>query len=222
VPTTLPQFAQNRAGVRRLGFASLLLLVVTVAVLPTPGTGQSDNNQNQSHSQASWLQVEGVPRLAQVSPYLFRGAQPSDEGLAELKKMGISIIVDMRTGSRKSEQEKVTKLGMQYVQIPWHCPFPRDPTFAQFLKIMEDNPQKKVFVHCRLGDDRTGMAVAAYRMAEQGWSAEQAMQEMQQFGFDWTHHAICPGLAGYEESFPERLKKEKTFQGLRGPREQSK
>jgi len=54
----------------------------------------------------------------------------------------------------------VRRHGMQYVAIPWHCPFPRDETFARFLRLMRDNPNKKVFVHCRLGDDRTGMMIA--------------------------------------------------------------
>lgn len=207
---------------RRLARASLIILLLSTAVVSRVALCQSDGKPDNSSSQAGWLKSQEIPKFAQVSPNLLRGGQPSDQGLAELKNMGVSIIVDMRTGIRNSEKGKVTKMGMQYIAIPWHCPFPRDPAFAEFLKVIEDNPQKKIFVHCRLGDDRTGMAVAAYRMAEQGWSDDQAMREMQQFGFDWTHHAICPGLAGYEKSFPERLKKEKVFKDLRGPRDQSK
>lgn len=207
---------------RRLGRASLIILFFSTAVISPAGLSQSDGRPNNSSSEARRLTSPEIPNFAQVTPNLLRGAQPSDKGLAELKKMGVSIIVDMRTGVRKSEKDKVTNMGMQYVPIRWHCPFPQDAAFAEFLKVIEDNPQKKIFVHCRLGDDRTGMAVASYRMAEQGWSADQAMREMRRFGFDWAHHAICPGLAGYEESFPERLKKEKAFQDLRGPRDQSK
>ncbi len=69
-------------------------------------------------------------------------------------------------------------------------------------------------MHCRLGDDRTGMAVASYRMAEEGWSADEAMKEMKTFGFSAVHRAMCPGLADYEESFPERLKKDQAFKEL--------
>jgi hypothetical protein len=50
------------------------------------------------------------------------------------------------------------------------------------------------------------MMIAAYRMGGQGWSAEQAMKEMHFFGYTSGHHLMCPGLAGYEKSFPERLK----------------
>jgi hypothetical protein len=55
---------------------------------------------------------------------------------------------------------------MQYIQIPWHCPFLHDEPFAKFLQIVGHNPGKKIFVHCRLGDARSGMAMAAHRMAE--------------------------------------------------------
>jgi len=72
-----------------------------------------------------------------------------------------------------------------------------------------------VFVHCRLGDDRSGMMIAAYRMAAQGWSADDAMLEMKYFGFTRAHYFICPRLSSYEHSFPERLKNNPAFEGVR-------
>jgi hypothetical protein len=70
-------------------------------------------------------------------------------------------------------------------QIPWHCPFPKDDVFASFLQPIRENRDKKIFVHCRLGDDRVGMMIAAYRMAEQGRTADEAMQEMESDGFSF-------------------------------------
>jgi len=69
-------------------------------------------------------------------------------------------------------------------------------------------------VHCRLGDDRTGMMIAAYRMAVEGWSADDAMLEMQHFGFTRAHHFICPRLGPYEQAFPSRLKSDPVFKDL--------
>jgi len=158
--------------------------------------------------------AHGIANFGQVTPNLYRGAQPTHEGFEELQKLGINVVVDLRGGHGKDEESTVTKLGMQYVSIPSHCPFPSDDAFAKFLRLVRDHPGKKVFVHCRLGDDRTGMAVAAYRMAEEGWSADEAMQEMKAFGFTGLHHAICPGLAGYEENFPQHLKTSPAFKDL--------
>jgi protein tyrosine phosphatase (PTP) superfamily phosphohydrolase (DUF442 family) len=134
--------------------------------------------------------------------------------------MGVKIVVDQR-GSRDKEREQVTKLGMQYVAIPWHCPFPEDAIFARFLKLLRDNPGTKVFVHCLSGQDRTGMQIAAYRMAEEDWSAGEAKQEMEAFGFSRTHSWRCPSLSSYEERFPQRLADSPTFQDLRPPKNSS-
>jgi protein tyrosine/serine phosphatase len=104
---------------------------------------------------------------------------------------------------------------MTYVSIPWHCPLPKDETFARFLRLVQESHGKKIFVHCRLGDDRTGMAIAAYRMAVEGWSPKEALKEMEAFGFTGVHHAICPTLEHYEKDFPEHLRKNPLFKDLR-------
>jgi len=52
-------------------------------------------------------------------------------------------------------------------------------------------------------------------MAIEGWSAEEAMKEMQTFGFTRAHYFICPGLARYEKHFPEPLQKNPIFKELR-------
>lgn len=161
------------------------------------------------------LSAKGIQNFGQVNRNLYRGAQPTAEGIATLKRSGVDFVVDLRGWASQSEESAVKKLGMQYISIPSHCPFPRDEPFARFLKVIHDNPGKKIFVHCRLGDDRTGLAVAAYRMADEGWSAEEAMKEMQAFGFSPMHRAICPGLKEYEEKFPERLRKNPLFRDLR-------
>lgn len=158
------------------------------------------------------LKAKGVPNFGKVTPTLYRGGQPSKEGFETLARMGIAIVVN--TSRSKREEKLVKKLGMIYVTIPWHCPFPRDEVFARFLRITKENRGSKIFVHCRLGDDRTGMMIAAYRMGVQHWSAEEAMQEMHQFGYGGIHHLLCPGLGRYEKSFPQRLRTAPAFQNI--------
>ena len=161
------------------------------------------------------LAVKGVPRLGEVTPTLYRGAQPTRQGFQRLAEMGISIVVDLRERGRKGERQLVINLGMRFVAIPWNCFHPKDTDIARFLKLLRDNRGKKVFVHCQTGDDRTGMMIAAYRMAEQGWTAKEAMEEMETYGFTSPHHLICPGLAAYEARFPERFKTAPAFRDLR-------
>jgi len=198
---------------RALAVVALFLSSVSLA-FPQDHNPKSPPTQRAMGSRKDYV---GLPNFAEVTPNLFRGGQPGADGLEALKKMGVTIVVDMRGSRSDHERQVVMKLGMHYVSIPWHCPFPKAEAFAKFLHVVQENPGKKIFVHCRLGDDRTGMAIASYRMAVQGWSADEAMKEMELFGFRGVHHAICPGLASYEKKFPKELKTNAAFAGLAPP-----
>jgi len=165
-----------------------------------------------AHAPAQRITVIGVSNFAEVTPRLFRGGQPEGTGYVNLKKMGVDIVVDLRLSGTDREKQNVTKADMQFVSIPWHCLYPRDRIFAKFLMLLRENPDRKVFVHCRYGDDRTGMMIAAYRMAVQGWSPDRAAREMREFGF---HRLICPSLDPYEKHFPEHLQKSPDFAAWR-------
>jgi protein tyrosine/serine phosphatase len=196
----------------------LMLLAMMIAPGASAGPQQGQGVISAPHHvKGTRLSANGIPNFAQVSSNLYRGGLPDEEGIQQLKKLGIAVVIDMRRGQNKSEEEIVSKLGMQYVSIPSRCPFPSDDPWARFLKVMRENQNKKVFVHCRLGADRTGMAVAAYRMSEEGWSADEALEEMKAFGFSRVHRALCPGLESYEEDFPKRLKESSAFRELSMP-----
>lgn len=189
-----------------------LLAVLAVSSSPTQNPSP---HKSPAHVPAQRRTVIGVSNFAEVTPHLFRGGQPKQPaGYAALKKMGVDIVVDLRLSGKGKEKNDVESAGMSYVAIPWHCYFPKDKVFAKFLTVLYDNPGKKVFVHCRYGDDRTGMAIAAYRMAVEGWTSEESRKEMEKFGF---HHLICPSLGPYEKHFPDHLQKSSAFKHWREP-----
>src|SRR5579872_309252 len=201
---------------RSTAVAVSAIFALAVSGASRPDEMGSSNANASARSIARRLTIAGVPNAGEVTPNLYRGAQPTAQGFKALASMGVNIVVDLR-GLDKKELEQVNKLGMEYVAIPWHCPFPRDAAFAQFLELIQKNPGKKVFVHCRLGDDRAGMTIAAYRMAEQGWTAKEEMKEMEAYFFSSSHHFICPSLSSYEANFPRRFNRSPAFRSLRAP-----
>lgn len=163
---------------------------------------------------AQKLTVAGIPNAGQISGALFRGAQPSAQGLAELKKIGVTTIVDLRgnAGEVRWERQQAESLGLHFVNIPilgWSSP--TDSQVAQFLKLFDD-PNQKIFVHCRYGQDRTGVMVAAYRIAAQNWTADQALLEMNSFGF---HYHLYPWMRSYVRKFPTSYASQGAFANLR-------
>jgi tyrosine-protein phosphatase SIW14 len=210
----------RKLQVRRVRTGILGRVLILVLIAPTLSTtadtypgGESLPPSKQSTQNNP--KHKNLPNFGEATTTLYHGGQPSRTGFRMLAKMGVSIVVDLR-GSRDSERKIVTHLGMQYVAIPWECSFPKDKVFAEFLTLLRKNSGKKIFVHCRLGDDRTAMIIASYRMAEEGWSAERAKLEMEKFGFSFTHrNLICPGLSFYEEKFPYEFKTSPAFRNLR-------
>ena len=195
--------------------ACLGILLAGSALLNAQGPGQAQSATSERKAVfGTRSKLKGVSNFGKVTDTLYRGAQPTDEGFSNLSKLGINIVVDLR-GSGPHERELVTRLGMKYVPLPWHCYSPQDEQFAKFLTLLRENPGQKVFVHCRLGDDRTGMEIAAFRMAEQGWTAQEARKEMIAFGANWFHRAMCPELGPYTKAFPERFRTSPAFEKLR-------
>ena len=153
------------------------------------------------------LKLPGLPNGGRINQALFRGAQPRSAGFEQLKKLGVTTIVDLRgedPGTREWERRQAEALGMRFVSIPvsgWSPP--NNEQVAEFLTLFHEAGKEKVFVHCRFGDDRTGVFVATYRMALEGWPAEQAMNEMYFFGFNGFWH---PAMKTFIRDFPARLK----------------
>ncbi|PYT55044.1 MAG: protein-tyrosine-phosphatase [Acidobacteria bacterium] len=162
------------------------------------------------------LQIAGVHNAGKITDFLYRGAQPKQTGLSELKLLGINTIVDLRGEDREKidwERKRAESLGIRFVHIPvsgWSPP--TDEQVVQFLSLFRGEPGQKVFVHCRFGDDRTGVFVATYRMALEKWSAEQAMKEMYFFGFNGFWH---PAMKSFIRDFPARLNSSPALASLR-------
>lgn len=153
------------------------------------------------------LQLPGIHNAGKINDVLYRGAQPKEAGLTELKKLGVTTIVDLRGEDRQKvdwERSQAAQLGIRFVHIPvsgWSPP--SDEQVAKFLALFRDDPHQKVFVHCRFGDDRTGVFVATYRMVVDKWPPEQALGEMYFFGFNGFWH---PSMKKFIREFPNHMR----------------
>jgi len=132
-----------------------------------------------------------------------------------MKKLGVTIVVDLRgnRGPVQRERVEVEALGMRFIDIP--VPATSPPTnaqVAQFLSLFQDQPGQRVFVHCYYGSDRSGVMVAAYRMAQQHWTPDQAASEMNSFGF---HYHLYAAMKSYVQKFPANYAGEPIFASLR-------
>jgi tyrosine-protein phosphatase SIW14 len=182
-----------------------LLMFCVIPQIHAQDTSQPITPSVMSSAYGEKLKIHGVPNPGKINDGLFRGAQPNEQGLEELKKLGITTIVDLRAedrGKSEWERQQAEKLGMKFVHIPIAgFAAPTNEEVAQFLSLFNDS-QQKIFVHCLLGEDRTGVFVATYRMSMEKWPVTQAMREMNSFGFNAFWH---PAMKAFVRDFPARL-----------------
>ena len=167
-----------------------------------------------AHAPAKKEILAGVPNFGEITPTLYRGAQPSDKGFQSLAKMGIDVIVDFRGLSLNQEKHEAAERHMKLVLLSWDCRHPSSQIAARFLEILKENQGKKIFVHCYGGIDRTGTMIAVYRMAEQGWTAPEAMNEMRAFGYAFMHRVWCHAAEEYVMKFPQAMQQDPQLAAL--------
>jgi len=195
-------------------FSLVVLIMFVPALVGAQEKPQAITPSVMSSAYGDKLKINGIPNPGKINDRLYRGAQPNAQGLEELKKLGITTIVDLRAEDRpKSEWEKreAERLGIHFVQIPVAgFAAPTNEEVVQFLSLTRD-PQQKIFVHCLLGEDRTGVFIATYRMSVQRWPVTQALHEMNSFGFNGFWH---PAMKAFVRDFPARLSSAPAFASL--------
>lgn len=130
-----------------------------------------------------------------VPGVLVRGGQPDEAGFRALRQAyGISTVVNLNNVGTEREAKAVTGLGMTYVGLPSNPFRPDAQRLRAFLTVVraarESGP---VYVHCQEGMDRTGVAVAVYRVVEQGWDCERALAELRSHQL-FPHGLLFPAI----------------------------
>ena len=123
-------------------------------------------------------------RFDNVSDQIFRGGKPSPTDLqilSDVYDIKRIISLDGKIGSEIAPLVKA--LGMEHIIIP--IAGSESEPLINFLKdsiatLLEKQP---VYIHCRHGKDRTGMAIAIYRIQSEGWSPDKALKEAKMFDF---------------------------------------
>lgn len=141
-----------------------------------------------------------LPNFHEVNDHVYRGAQPTPEGFRNLAKLGIKTVIDLRGPEHSEAGEKriVEAAGMRYVSIPMRgMATPSDDQIVKALTLMNDEGAGPVFVHCKRGADRTGAAIACYRIQHDHWDAGKALSEARTLGMSWFQVALQRYVSGF-------------------------
>ncbi len=125
-----------------------------------------------------------------------RSGQPTIAGFKWLKENGWRGVVNLRNFHNDADIKGFKELGFHYLALPIvEGLAPSDQQAQDFLKFVTDPQNQPVHVHCRGGIGRTGVMVALYRYAVQGWPVGKAIDESRLFN---------DGMTGVQKSWLEK------------------
>ena len=142
---------------------------------------------------ATPIQMPGVGGFYRITDYLYRSEQPTEEGMKNLARMGIKTVINLRVFHSDADKIKKTGLRLEELSVkPWHI---EDEDVVSVLRIIKKRENGPFLIHCWRGADRIGLMVAMFRMVEQGWTKEEAIQEMVEGGYGF--HAKWRNIIAY-------------------------
>lgn len=161
---------------------------------------------------------DGPGNFYKVSDSVYRSEQPNAREMAALEKLGIRTIVNYR--NVRNDKGEARRTGLTLVHLPintWKMSY--DDLVASVRAIT--TATKPVLIHCIHGSDRTGAAIAGYRIVVEGWEKQDAIAEFRYGGYGF-HEGWFPKILLLLENLDvEQFKKDVTGTDARYAHKQS-
>jgi protein tyrosine/serine phosphatase len=105
------------------------------------------------------------------------------------QQIGIKTIINLRTFHSDTDEIGSTGLLNERLHVKlWHI---EDEDVIKVMRILANKENGPYLIHCHYGADRTGVMCAMYRIIYQGWTKEEAIDEMVNGGYEfrsqWTN-----------------------------------
>ena len=163
-------------------------------------------------SESALTSSTGTPpaNFLMVRPGLYRGGHPDAAGLDHLKSLGIKRIVNLEVSdfveatpwAISDELDGASKRGMKELRYPMSAFEPAasdefDQHQTELTKLLATaTPSDPIYVHCKHGQDRTGLVIGLEPVEVEHWAPAKAHAEMVKIGF----HTFFLGLEEYFEN----------------------
>ena len=163
-------------------FTIRLLPALGLAFMALFTTLQAQADEAASIRSPEWAQPVGDQfNLHQMTPTLYRSALPDSTALPVLQNLKIGTVINFLP---ESDAPWLKTSDIKQVQLTYRTNHVDDADVLAALRaIQEAETQGSVLMHCNHGSDRTGLMAAMYRVVIQGWSKEDALNEMTLGGF---------------------------------------
>lgn len=162
-------------NIRAIAFGFLLCLLFV-------DCGTSPAAAQRKDTWAQPVKSKYVENFYKVDKGVYRSGQPSAEAFKEMEKLGIKEVLNLRNYHSDKDEAAGTKLKLSRVAMS--ASSSEWDELVEALRIIK-NRKGPIVIHCWHGSDRTGLVVALYRLVFQGWTKEEALDELEHGGYGY-------------------------------------
>jgi tyrosine-protein phosphatase SIW14 len=194
--------------VKHLVALGLVLSAIACGGAPDNASGAAPPDSTGEVSEEA-LSAAPIANFHKVRAGLYRGGHPDAAGLDYLKKLGVKRIVNLEVGDFveafpwdiTDELDEAHARGLTELRYPMSAFEPAvsgefDRHMTQILALLKTaTPSNAIYVHCKHGQDRTGLVLGLERVIDEKWAPKAAHDEMLKLGF----HSFFLGLNHYFE-----------------------
>ena len=133
---------------------------------------------------ATWaapVQSEHLKNFYKLDDKVYRASQPNKKGFKELTTLGIRNVLSFRDYHSDDDGKD---FGMNLYRIKMEAGDITNEQVVEALRIIR-NSEGPILIHCWHGSDRTGLISALYRIVFQGWSKNDAIDELMHGGYGY-------------------------------------
>jgi len=169
----------------KLKTKKLLFIITTSVLLATTILSQAQQSDRVRLDQIEQSLKGDVPRILCLDKDFATGAQPTDQAYAKAAANGFHSVLSLRARNEGvdlfRERSLVEQNKMKYFNIPVVSSAPRPEQAEEFIRLVKDPTNHPMLINCASAN-RVGAFMMIYRVLEQGWSENKALEEAAKIG----------------------------------------
>ena len=137
--------------------------------------------------------LQDLYNYCRSSEHVATAGQPTEIQLAAVAKAGCTTVINLGLHDADyalpDERGTVESLGLRYIHLPvlWEAPTRDD--LERFWEVLEAHEGEDILIHCA-ANVRVSVFIALYRIARQGWTPEEALQDIDVEGLPQVWHNL--------------------------------
>ena len=174
----------NLAIIKPIGL-SLTTALIT-ALLSTESNGEGPRqSQRLPASDFAPLTKADAPIILCIDDKPASGGRPTEDAYAKAAANGFHSVLTLRAKNDGvdplSERFIVEKQRLRYFNLPFLSTLPSSEQINEFLRLVRDRNNQPMLINCAFAE-RVAPYMMIFRVVEQGWSEEKALNEAVQAG----------------------------------------